>query len=107
LQTGITLLLVVTSTFERVLVYTECVMLASSALTVAGVFVSRSRHRDLPRPFRVPGYPWTPLVFLAVSLYMLIFLAANRPRESLMGLATLVAGVLLYWAAVRPRRQEG
>ncbi|HUF61788.1 MAG TPA: amino acid permease [Verrucomicrobiales bacterium] len=96
LQTAITLLLLMSSTFERVLVYTEFVILLSSAATVLGVFVSRRRHPQLERPYRLWGYPFTPAVFLAVSGYMLVFLAVNRPQESFTGLLTLAGGALLY-----------
>ncbi len=107
LQTAITLVLMTTSTFERVLVYTEFVVLLSSAATVLGVFVSRRRHRGLARPYRLWGYPWTPAVFLAVSGYMLVFLAINRPWESITGLITLAAGALIYAIANRSSAKPG
>ena len=65
-------------------------------VTVAAVIWMRIKKPDTPRPFRVPGYPFTPLLYIAVSLYMLWFLTARHPVESASGLATLVVGWLVY-----------
>ncbi|MEQ1858953.1 MAG: amino acid permease [Chthoniobacteraceae bacterium] len=88
--------LIVTSTFEKVLIYIQLALTLFSALAVVGLVVLRWRQPGLPRPFRVPLYPLTPLIFLAVSGWMLWHIAIEKPRESLAGLATIAAGLLLY-----------
>jgi APA family basic amino acid/polyamine antiporter len=86
----------VTSTFETVLVYVQFGLTLFSFLTVIGMIVLRWRAPELPRPFRTPGYPLTPLVFLAISGWMLWHIGHDKPVESLAGLATIVAGSILY-----------
>jgi APA family basic amino acid/polyamine antiporter len=64
LQTGWALVLVWTASFEAILLYAGVGLAVFSLLTVGAVFVLRVRRPDLPRPFRVPGYPVVPVVYL-------------------------------------------
>ena len=100
-QSALTLALLLTSTFEQVLVYTQFALLACSFLAVLGVIVHRVKHPEAPRPFRVPLYPFTPLLFLAISAFAMIYTAAAKPLEAFWGGMTLVAGLGIY-RIVRP-----
>ncbi len=74
------------------------------AMAVASVIVLRVRHPDWPRPYRLPGYPWTALVFVVVSAMFVINTLVESPRSSLLGLALVLTGVPVYWRAHRGRR---
>jgi hypothetical protein len=50
----------------------------------------------LPRPCRVPLYPLTPLLFLAISACAMIDTAAVKPLEAFWGALTLAAGLVVY-----------
>ena len=93
--------LILTGSFEAVLVYTQFVLLVSSFLAVLGLIVLRFRQPDLPRPYRVWGYPITPLIFLIVTLFMMLYTIQQRTVESLLGLATALVGLGIYYI-VRP-----
>lgn len=67
------------------------------ALTVAGVFVLRRRRPELPRPYRVWGYPLVPLVFLAASAFMVFNALLTDPRNSGITFAIILAGVPVFW----------
>jgi amino acid transporter len=71
-------------------------------LTLSGIalFVLRRRYPDAPRPFRVPWYPWVPLVFIASSAYVLYSSLAFVRVGAVAGVAVLTAGVVLL-AALR------
>lgn len=97
LQTAIVLLLLLTSTFEQVLVYVQVALEICAGLTVLGVIVLRIRRPDLPRPFRCWGYPLTPLVFLALSLFAVIYTAAANPVQAAAGISTLLVGLAVYF----------
>ena len=71
-------------------------------LTGVSLFVLRYRDRNAERPFRVPLYPVTPLLFCAVCAYMLWSSINYAGRYSWVGLLVLAAGVPLLLAA-RPR----
>ena len=98
-QTLLVLIMLATATFEAVLLYAQFSILACSLLTVLGVLVLRWRQPDLPRPFRCFGYPLTPIVFLALNLFAMVYTALDRPEQALAGLATLRLGIALYFVA--------
>ena len=93
LQLAIVLLLIATSTFEAVLTYLGFTLTLSTSLTVLGVIVLRRREPGLDRPYRAWGYPFTPLIFLTVNGWMLIYTLVMKPVECLWGLATIAAGL--------------
>ena len=96
LQLVIVTLLMLTQSFEEVLGYIQFSLILSSFLTVLGVIVLRASQPELKRPYRTWGYPLTPLLFLGVSAFMMIYLLSERPVQSFAGLATLLAGLLVY-----------
>jgi APA family basic amino acid/polyamine antiporter len=104
LQVIIVTILVATGTFEKVLIYTQFSLLLSSFMTVLGVIVLRIRQPQLERPYRVWGYPVTPIVFLAVTLHMMIYVVRDKPTESLLGLITVIAGLIIYFFTKEPGR---
>jgi APA family basic amino acid/polyamine antiporter len=67
------------------------------SLAVAGVFVLRRKRPDLPRPYRVWGYPWVPLVFLVVSLGMVANALWTEPWKTGVTLLIILAGVPLFY----------
>ncbi|MBE7246312.1 MAG: amino acid permease, partial [Actinomycetospora chiangmaiensis] len=106
LQCGVASLLLLTQSYEAVLEFIQFSLILCSFLAVLGVMKLRVTRPDLPRPYRAWGYPVTPLVFLAVTLFMLVYLVAARPLQSLGGLAVMLAGVGLYGIA-RPEAARG
>jgi APA family basic amino acid/polyamine antiporter len=66
-------------------------------LTVAAVFVLRVRRPDLPRPYRVWGYPLVPLVFVLASLYMVVNALITDPRDTGGLFALILTGVPVFW----------
>jgi APA family basic amino acid/polyamine antiporter len=99
LQFAIVNLLILVTTFQKVVNYVQFSLALSSTLTVLGVFILRWRRPDLPRPYRAWGYPVTPAVFLAVSIWMLWHLLESPSTRgaSLWGLATAVLGLGIYY----------
>lgn len=107
LQVAVTTLLLLTGSFEAVLEYIQFSLTLCSFLAVLGVIVLRVTQPDLPRPYRVHGYPLVPLVFLAVTGFMLYYLVRERPVESLASIATLLAGLGVYFVSVLQARRTG
>ncbi len=107
LQAGwITLLLLVFGMFERIVIYAGSAIAVFSALTVAAVIVLRMRNADLPRPFRMPAYPWLALGYVAVSIWTVVYTAASRPSEVIFGLLTAIAGLPIYWIVTSGRARS-
>ena len=66
-------------------------------MTAVSLFVLRWKRPDLPRPYRVTGYPFVPVLFVCVALMLLISTLQTRPRESLMGLGLMALSVPFYF----------
>jgi APA family basic amino acid/polyamine antiporter len=66
-------------------------------MTALSVIVLRRKRPDLPRPYRVIGYPLVPVLFTGVAALLLVSTIQTRPRESLMGLALMGLGVPFYY----------
>ena len=85
--------------FQQVVNYVQFALTVCTTLTVAGVFVLRWRRPDLPRPYRVWGYPITPLIFLTIEVWMMSNLLSNASTRipSLLGLGTALLGLVIYF----------
>jgi basic amino acid/polyamine antiporter, APA family len=66
-------------------------------MTALSVIVLRRKRPDLPRPYRVIGYPVVPVLFTGVAALLLVSTLQTRPRESLMGLGLMALGVPFYF----------
>jgi basic amino acid/polyamine antiporter, APA family len=89
--------LVISGTFEQLLTYVvfmSWLWFAAAALTI---FVYRRRHPDAARPFRTPGYPLTPMLFILAALVIVINTVVAQPMESIVGLAIAALGVPAYF----------
>lgn len=93
--------LVVTATFETLLMYIGFTLSLCAGLTALGVMVLRRREPDLVRPYRVWGYPMTPLLFVALSMWMAGHTLVQRPWAALAGVATLLCGFVAYFVIGR------
>jgi len=102
-QMVIVSLLLLTRSFELIVIYIQFSLLLCSLLTVVGVIVLRRKNPGLPRPYRVWAYPLPPIVFSLITVWMMIYLLHSHPIESLCGLATMVAGLVLYFVAEQRR----
>jgi APA family basic amino acid/polyamine antiporter len=102
-QFAIVILLLLTATFQTAVNYIQFSLTLCSTLTVLGVFVLRWRQPDLPRPYRAWGYPVTPAIFLAISIWMLIHMLTDPStlRPSLWGLATMALGLVVYFLSAK------
>lgn len=98
-QFAIVNIMLLTATFQAVVNYVQFSLALCSALTVLGVFILRWRRPELERPYRAWGYPLTPLIFLAISCWMLWHLLAERSTRlpSLLGLGTAALALVIYF----------
>ena len=95
-----------TDSFVGVLTYAGFTLTLSTVLAVVGVIVLRRREPDLPRPYHVWGYPWTPLFFAGFGVWTLLIVMRDRPLEAVGGAVTLGVAALLTWL-VTETRDEG
>lgn len=96
LQVAITLLLIITSSFESIIIFSGTILALNSLLTVLGLSVLRVREPNLPRPFRLPWYPLPLVVYAVIVSWTLIYLVIERPVEVLWALGLIALGLLVY-----------
>jgi APA family basic amino acid/polyamine antiporter len=89
-------ILAATGTFEQLLTYVVFIGWIFYALAAASVFVYRKREPDAERPYRVPGYPVTPLVFIVAAIALVANTVITQPRRAAVGLAIVLAGAPAY-----------
>ncbi len=66
-------------------------------MTAFSVIVLRRKRPDLQRPYRVLGYPFVPVLFSIMALFLLLSTLHTRPRESMMGLGMMSLGIPFYF----------
>ncbi len=104
-QSALTLIFIVTSSFESVLVFAGFTLALNSFVTVLGVFVLRIRQPDLARPYRTFAYPITPIIYLVLMGWTLGYVFYQRPTEGLFGLGIIASGVVFFLLSTRGRIQ--
>ena len=75
----------------------------TSALAAASIFVYRKRMPDAVRPYRVPGYPLTPLLFIAAAAALALNTIATQPLRAGIGLGIVLLGAAVGVTALRRR----
>jgi APA family basic amino acid/polyamine antiporter len=96
LQSTISLVLVWTSSFERVLIYSGFVLQLFSFLAVVGLIMVRSKKKAKTAAWQSPFYPFAQLFFLLFSGWSMGYLLINHPLESGLGLLNVLAGAVAY-----------
>jgi APA family basic amino acid/polyamine antiporter len=103
LQALISIVMVLTASFDELLTYIGFTLSFFAALTVLGVFVLRRREPELERPYRTWGHPFTSIGFVALSTWMVAFAVLERPLISLAGVGTIAFGAAVWWVLQRRR----
>jgi APA family basic amino acid/polyamine antiporter len=96
-QAGLSILLVLTGSLDSISNYVGFAITLFAGTAVAAVFVLRRREPNAPRPYKAFGYPWTPAIFVLVSLAIVVNAFYSDPRVSLTGTVIILAGIPLYY----------
>lgn len=91
------ILYIMTSTFDQMIIFIGFTLNLFTFLTVLGVIIMRVKHPEIPRAYKTWGYPVTPVVFLAINIWILVYGLLYRPYESLAGLGFTASGVIVYF----------
>ncbi len=91
-------LLALSGSFEQLYTYVVFTMWVFSGAAIAAVIVLRRQRPDLPRPYRVPAYPFLPLAFIVIAAAIVINTVISKPLESLAGLGIVLSGIPVYRA---------
>jgi len=101
-QSAISLGLILTGSFEQVLLYSGFVLQLFTAITVGSIFILRKRENQ-KEVFHSPGYPWVQIAYIGISIWIIVFTISDKPMASLIGFGNLGLG-LLTWVFSKQRQ---
>jgi basic amino acid/polyamine antiporter, APA family len=90
-------LLVLLANYEQLFTYTVFAAWIFYALTALAVIILRRSRPDLPRPYRVPGYPVVPILFVLTAAAFVANTLVEKTREAGFGTLLVLAGIPVYW----------
>ncbi len=107
LLTVVALLLIGTSTFEQIMTLIGFTLSIFTILSVIGVFVIRYRmKKNNEELYHTFGYPFIPVFFILVEGCMMLYVFANRPVQSLIGIGITLIGLVVYYMLLRAGRTK-
>ncbi len=104
LQAAVSIMMVLTASFDALLLYIGFTLSLCATLTVAGMVKLRFTRPELQREYRTIGYPLTPLLFIIGNIWIIYFSITSRPVTSLYSLTTIGAGLLVYYCFQRRKK---
>jgi len=90
-------ILILTGTFDALFTYVSVIISLFSALTVGSVIVLRFKRPSLKRPYKLWGYPFVPIFFVLVSLWIAWGSLVSKPWESFGGVIIVGLGIPAYF----------
>ena len=96
LQAVWAIVLTLSGTFGQLVSYVAFGDWIFFGLTVAGLFVYRARNPGPFAAFRVPGYPWTPGLFVIAAAYVVLSSVLANPAHAGVGALLIALGVPVY-----------
>lgn len=97
LQSLCAIIILFVTDFQNLYKYASVGLSLFALLFVGSVYVLRLRRPDMERPFRVPGYPVVPAIFMTVILFMAVFAFIQWPKPSIYSLGSILLGIPVYY----------
>ncbi|BFI94891.1 MAG: amino acid permease [Rhodanobacter sp.] len=94
---GWTIVLMLWGNFGQLVDYTTVGEWLGHAFGIGTLFWYRWKFVDEPAPFRVPLFPWMPLVFVVTVLGVIAATAISSPHDAGMSLLIIALGAPVYW----------
>ena len=104
-QGAITVALTLSGKYQALYTYVVFVGWIFYALSCAAVMRLRAKRPDLERPYRAWGYPFTPIVFIAFALWLVVNTIAQSPRDAAIGAGLVLIGLPFFYY-FRPRERS-
>jgi APA family basic amino acid/polyamine antiporter len=99
-------LLVFSGTFDQLTDMIIFAVFIYYGATTLGVFILRKRMPNLPRPYKVWGYPIVPAVVIIFCVALFLNTIVARPREAGIGLVLMLTGIPMYWWFTRVNKKR-
>lgn len=106
LQAAIAIVMIVSASYDKLLVYIGFTLSLFAMLTVIGLMRVRHLAPDETPAYRTWGYPLVPLIFILGNLWIIYFSIKSRPAPVIWGIATIAAGLVMYFYFYRKRSRS-
>jgi nucleotide-binding universal stress UspA family protein len=90
---------------EEVAAAADIMFLLMFAQVNITVMTLRRRRPDLERGFKVPLFPWPPVIGIVTNILLAGFLAYELGRVGLLSAAWIIVGVLFYWGYFQSKEE--
>ncbi|EKE03848.1 MAG: hypothetical protein ACD_20C00137G0003 [uncultured bacterium] len=97
LQCFWSIVLVMSGTFSQLLDYLIFASLLFYIMTIGGLFIFRRKYPDIPRPYKALGYPYLPIIYCAIGIFIEINLLIHKPLYTWPGLIIVLTGIPVYY----------
>lgn len=97
IQAALSIALALSGTFDQLTDYVVFASWIFYALCTGSLFIFRRKYPEAERTYKAFGYPFLPAFFILLTIALLINTLITSPKESLLGLAIILAGVPAYW----------
>lgn len=92
--------------YETVIDFFSFTSAVFNVLTFASIYVLRRKYPELPRPYKVWGYPYTLILVLAIQIAFMVTTLITAFIPSLFGIALTLSGCIYYRYAVPPEAKK-
>jgi APA family basic amino acid/polyamine antiporter len=92
-----TSLLCLSGTYSNLLDYVVFTVLVFYVLTILSVFILRKKYPDRERPYKAPGYPFLPVVYMIAVCFIMVILLIYKPDYTWPGLIIVMLGIPVYY----------
>jgi len=102
-QSACAIFLLFVTDFKNLYQYAAVGLSVFAVLFISAVYVLRWRRPEMERPFRVPGYPVVPAIWIAVILFMTVYAFKQWRTPSLWSIGSILLGIPVYyiWSRIR------
>lgn len=98
-------ILCLSGSYSDLLDYTTFASLLFYIITISGLIKLRKTATHVHRPYKVPLYPFLPLLYILVAVSICILLSISKPENVLKGLLIVASGLPVYyiWGIKKPQ----
>jgi APA family basic amino acid/polyamine antiporter len=97
IQSIYTSLLCLSGTYSNLLDFVVFTVLLFYVLTILSVFILRKKYPDRERPYKAPGFPLLPVIYMLVVCFIMIVLLIYKPLYTWPGLIIVMIGIPVYF----------
>lgn len=107
LQFVISFILIVTGSFEQIMIYCGVLLTLSTMLVVYAVFILRFKNKEKNADtYRSPLFPLFQILYLLLSGWMIAYTIINHPYETIIGLLNLLVGMITFYISKRMTNEK-